>query len=300
MQGRERFQSAGPREVFGVLGTHVEQLERALLRCGQAIVTAGLGGDKDGLALGFHPAPLHLIVAIALLRLAAVDHEVVKQVVVARALPDLRVHDDRTVETGHLEGSRRAGQHVEVVVSGDHIAPPGFLHVPLQLDAQRAVVPKAVQPAVDLARLKQKPTPLTQRYQLVHVHGGDSSSNETRIVSSHTAKVYPAARVGVYGIVAAVDEATKLDIVLQYGNERSRESVPIASCVERKAPGRNKPLAHDAGVDAAGRRRPVLLYDVVLGRRGLADGRHYGIRLAAYRDRNWHDGVRVFRDRAQF
>ena len=53
-----------------------------------------------------------------------------------------------------LRGARRRG---EVVVAGDHVAPPGFLDVPLQLDAERAVVPEAVEAAVDLARLKRNP-----------------------------------------------------------------------------------------------------------------------------------------------
>ena len=45
---------------------------------------------------------------------------------------------------------------------GDHVAPPGLLDVPLQLNAQWAIVPKAVEAPVDLARLEQVPTPLSR------------------------------------------------------------------------------------------------------------------------------------------
>ncbi len=60
--------------------------------------------------LASHPAALDLVVPVALLRLAAIHHVVVEQVVVARALPDLGVHDDRAVEAGHLVGRGGAGQ----------------------------------------------------------------------------------------------------------------------------------------------------------------------------------------------
>ena len=52
----------------------------------------------------------------------------------------------------------------------DVVAPPGVLDVPLQLDAERAVVPEAVDAAVDLARREDEPPALAERDQLVHVH----------------------------------------------------------------------------------------------------------------------------------
>ena len=52
----------------------------------------------------------------------------------------------------------------------DVVAPPGVLDVPLQLDAERAVVPEAVEAAVDLARREDEPPALAERDQLVHVH----------------------------------------------------------------------------------------------------------------------------------
>src|SRR5262249_28329130 len=65
---------------------------------------------------------------------------------------------------------RSPGRRGEVVVPGDHVAPPRLLDVALQLDSERAVVPEAVEPPVDFARLKEEPAPLAQRDQLVHVH----------------------------------------------------------------------------------------------------------------------------------
>src|SRR5262249_18200890 len=43
-----------------------------------------------------------VIRAEAALALATVHHHVVEQIVVSRTLPDLRVHDNRAVQTGHL------------------------------------------------------------------------------------------------------------------------------------------------------------------------------------------------------
>jgi hypothetical protein len=52
-----------------------------------------------------------------------------------------------------------------------HVAPPRFFDVALQFDAQRAVVPEAVDAAVNLARLKQETASFAQRNQLFHLHG---------------------------------------------------------------------------------------------------------------------------------
>ena len=101
---------------------------------------------------------------------AAIDHLVDEQIVMPGALPHLRVHDDRAIQPDHLERLRSAGQHGQIVVAGDHVAPPRFLDVALQLDAQRAVIPKAVQAAVDFARLKDEAPPFAQRDKFFHVH----------------------------------------------------------------------------------------------------------------------------------
>ena len=80
------------------------------------------------------------------------------------------MHDDRAIEADHFIGRGGAGQRGQVVVAGDHVAPPGFLDVALELDAERAVIPEAVEAAVDFARLKQEASPLAQRDEFVHFH----------------------------------------------------------------------------------------------------------------------------------
>ncbi len=94
----------------------------------------------------------------------AVHQRVVEVHHVAGRLPDLGVHDDGAVQAD------------DVVALADDVVPPGVLDVALQLHAQRAVVPKAVDAAVDLGRRKDETPPLAQRHQLVHqvvgiIHG---------------------------------------------------------------------------------------------------------------------------------
>ena len=71
-------------------------------------------------------------------------------------LPNLRVHDDRRFESHH------------VVAQAGHLAPPEFLHVALQLSAERAVVPEAIDAAVDLRRLVNESAALAERHDLIH------------------------------------------------------------------------------------------------------------------------------------
>ena len=66
----------------------------------------GHRGDKDFFVLILDPATANLVKAVSLLRFSAIDHVVVEQIVVAAALPDLRVHDDGRIETDHLERPR--------------------------------------------------------------------------------------------------------------------------------------------------------------------------------------------------
>ena len=72
------------------------------LHVGLLVLGLGDRGDEDPLPFGFDPATAHLVVPIAAFRLAAVDHVVVKQVVMPRALPDLGMHDDGAVESDHF------------------------------------------------------------------------------------------------------------------------------------------------------------------------------------------------------
>ena len=78
----------------------------------------------------------------------------------ARRDPDLRVHEDAGVEPD------------DVLALLDHRPPPRPLDVVLQLDAERAVVPDRVDPAVDLARREHEAAPLRERDDRVEAGDG--------------------------------------------------------------------------------------------------------------------------------
>ena len=78
----------------------------------------------------------------------------------ARRDPDLRRHEDARVEAH------------DVVAQLDHGPPPGLLDVVLQLDAERAVVPDGVDPAVDLGARKDEAAALGQRHDRLEVGDG--------------------------------------------------------------------------------------------------------------------------------
>ena len=170
----QRHKRAFPFQVGDVLAAQVEELEGLLLGLGQTFLALGLHGHEDLLALGLDPAAPDLIVAIAFLGLLAIDHEIMEKIVMARALPHLRIHDDGAIEADHLKRRRRTWQRGQVVMAGDHVAPPGFLDVALQLDAERAVIPEAVEAAVDFARRKDEAAAFAQRDEFFHVHGCSS------------------------------------------------------------------------------------------------------------------------------
>jgi hypothetical protein len=98
------------------------------------------------------------------LTLAASLHRITETRQVAAGFPDLGVHDDRAIDTDHLDVlAAGAGRRV-----ADHVLPPGVLDVALQLGAQRAVVPETADPAVDFARLEDEAAPLAQGDDLLH------------------------------------------------------------------------------------------------------------------------------------
>src|SRR4051812_44231611 len=80
----------------------------------------------------------------------AIDHWVTESGEMPGSLPDLRVHDDRAVESNHGVRRGRAGERRQVVMVGDIVIPPSVFDVPLQLDTEGAVVPEAIDPPVDL------------------------------------------------------------------------------------------------------------------------------------------------------
>ena len=97
-----------------------------------------------------------------------VDERVRERVDVARRLPDGRVHEDGRVEAHH------------VVVLPHHRVPPPLPHVPLELDAQRAVVVDGPQPAVDLGRREQEPAAFGEGDERVEV--GHAGARGRRVV----------------------------------------------------------------------------------------------------------------------
>jgi len=104
-----------------------------------------------------------LVKPITLFGFATVDHVIVKQIVVAAALPNLRVHQNRAVQSLHAVGQGSTVECAHVVVAAHHIRPPSFLDVSFKFDTQRAVVPKALQATVDFTGLKKETTSFAQR-----------------------------------------------------------------------------------------------------------------------------------------
>ena len=157
-KGVDPLNLAVPNERFGVFFAQTEELHRRLFervefvfRLDRRDEDANLRGGRAVFAVfePFDPASFDVIESIALFRLAAVDHEVVEEVVMPRAFPDLRMHDDRAVESDHAELIGRAGKKFLLVVARDHVVPPRVFDVSFEEDAQRTVVPEAVQPAVN-------------------------------------------------------------------------------------------------------------------------------------------------------
>ena len=104
----------------------------------------------------------------AVLRFPAVHHRIGEAAHVSAGFPDPGVHQDRAVQTHHVEGGGGPFGRHRVVVPAHHVFPPGVLDVALQFHAQRTVVPAAVEPAIDLAGRKNEAAPLGERNQLVH------------------------------------------------------------------------------------------------------------------------------------
>src|SRR5690242_15596420 len=87
---------------------------------------------------------------------ATIDHWIGETFHVSRRLQDFGMRQDCAVHPD------------DIVALVHHDTPPVVLQVPLELDAERAVIPRAVQTAVNLTRLKDEPTSLTQADDLFH------------------------------------------------------------------------------------------------------------------------------------
>ena len=53
----------------------------------------------------------------------------------------------------------------------DHIVPPSVFNIAFEQYAERTVVPKAVESAIDFGRLKQKAPAFAQGNEMFHLHG---------------------------------------------------------------------------------------------------------------------------------
>ena len=125
---------------------------RLLLR---SFFVLGVGEHQRG-GVGFVFENEDLVGAVAALGFAAVDHRVFKVADVAGGFPDFRVHDDGAVEAD------------DVFAALDGGFPPAFLDVALQFDAERAVVPEAVDASVDFRGLENKAAALAERGEGIH------------------------------------------------------------------------------------------------------------------------------------
>ena len=110
----------------------------------------------------------HMIGSESGLAFSAVDHHVVKQVVMSRGFPDLRMHDDRGFDTDHMKRPGGPIGDTEFVMVGDHVVPPRLAHIPFQLDSERSVVPESARPAIDFRRRENEPSSFAQRDDRVH------------------------------------------------------------------------------------------------------------------------------------
>ncbi|MPM55592.1 hypothetical protein SDC9_102389 [bioreactor metagenome] len=100
----------------------------------------------------------HLVDAVAALAFAAVGHQIAELVEVAGSLPHPRVADDGRVES------------FDIVAGFDHFVPPERFHRALHPRAVGAVIPEAVDAAIDFGTRKNESAPLAQRYDFFHQH----------------------------------------------------------------------------------------------------------------------------------
>jgi hypothetical protein len=107
---------------------------------------------------GLAPAGLHreLVLPEALLAGLALHQRIREPLHVARRLPDPGMHQDRRI------------QPLDVVPLVHHPGPPALLHVALELDPERAVVPDRAGASVDLGGLEDESASLGQRHELLH------------------------------------------------------------------------------------------------------------------------------------
>ena len=146
---------------------HVELARLGPLPAGAAVRAGDVGqGDRVGvdllalLRLPVGDGLLQVVDAEALVAAEALGERVGELADVARGDPRLARQDDRGVEAD------------DVLAGGHHRAPPLALDVLLELDAERAVVPRRARAAVDLTAREDEPAALAEGDDGVDDGGG--------------------------------------------------------------------------------------------------------------------------------
>ena len=155
------------REAFAVCGGEFGFRRRAGFP-GHGKQRSGVGGAAVIGAIRGYAKDSQPIGAKAVLRFPAVHHGIAEAAHVTAGFPDPGIHEYRAIQSHHVEGRGGAIGRRRIVVPAHHVFPPGVLDVSLQFHAKRAVIPTAVEPAINLAGRKYESAPLGERHQLVH------------------------------------------------------------------------------------------------------------------------------------
>jgi len=100
---------------------------------------------------------LNLVRPIPLLRQHALHQRIRKGIHMPARFPHGGVHQNRAIEAD------------DVVAHLRHAFPPVVLQVALQLHAERAVIPRAVEAAIDFRRLEDEAAPFAQGDDVLHL-----------------------------------------------------------------------------------------------------------------------------------
>ena len=92
----------------------------------------------------------------------AVHHRIAKGILVSTCLPDRSIHDNRAVHADHI------------LAFANISAPPEIFEIAFELDSQRPVIPKAIQPSINFRGLENKATAFAEADDLFHalIRGG--------------------------------------------------------------------------------------------------------------------------------
>ena len=197
-----------------------------------------------------HPAAFHMIVPVTLIGLPAIHHLIMKQIVMAGSLPYARVHNDTRLDAHHLEPARCPLGLIQLIVRGDHIAPPRLLDVTLQFHPQRAVIPQTTEAPVNFGGLKHKPAAFTQRHN--RIHQGIIPCHEAASVSGKPPKKSTKHKKAALGLNRS-STAGRLPILFASAPERAfaRRSMPLVGHLPSDRPVAVSPKGACRGLGSA-------------------------------------------------